>query len=155
VWFARRSARKFVDPGMLDNLVGGGVAAGASVAATVEREAWEEAGIPGELARRAVPAGAIHVRRAVPDGLQRETLFVHDLELPPDFIPANRDGEAVEHRLVDLAEAARLIAQDGSADDATVDASLVVLDFLIRHGAIVPDAPNYLALEGLRHRGRE
>jgi len=38
-----------IDPGMLDNLVGGGIAAGATVIDTVVREAWEEAGIRAEV----------------------------------------------------------------------------------------------------------
>ena len=67
------------------------------------------------------------------DGLQLETLFVHDLALPPDFVPRNQDGEVSGHRLVDLAEAARLIAQESGSDEVTVDASLVVLDYLT-HG---------------------
>jgi 8-oxo-dGTP pyrophosphatase MutT (NUDIX family) len=153
MWLARRSPAKAVDPGRLDNLVGGGIAAGERVDGTVIREAWEEAGIAADVARRATPAGAVHVRRALEDGLQRETMFVHDLVLDRDFAPANQDGEAVEHRLVDLPEAARLIAQPGGPDEVTVDASLAVLDYLLRHGAIAPDASGYLALEELRYRG--
>src|SRR5436309_3138537 len=45
MWLARRSPSKGIDPGLLDNLVGGGLASGASVAATIVKEAWEEAGI--------------------------------------------------------------------------------------------------------------
>jgi len=150
LWFARRSPSKAVDPGLLDNLVGGGIAAGAGVRATVVREAWEEAGIAGELAARAQPAGIVHVRRALPDGLQDEVLFVHDLALPVDFVPANQDGEAVEHRLVDADGAARLIAAATGADVVTIDASLVVLDFLLRHGAFTSDAPGYAEASALR-----
>src|SRR5450755_4794352 len=46
MWLGRRSPHKAVDPGMLDNMVGGGIAAGTTVEATVIKEAWEEAGIP-------------------------------------------------------------------------------------------------------------
>ena len=155
MWLARRSAEKAVDPRLLDNLVGGGIAAGMHVDQTVVKEAWEEAGIRADVARRARPVGALHVRRSVADGLQRETMFVHDLALAPDFRPANQDGEAHDHRLVDLGEAARLITLTGGADEVTVDASLVVLDFLLRHGAIAPDAPRYVALEALRFAGAD
>ncbi|MEO5765364.1 MAG: DUF4743 domain-containing protein [Casimicrobiaceae bacterium] len=143
LWFARRSATKAVDPGMLDNLVGGGIAAGASVRDTVAREAWEEAGIAVELARTARAVGALRLRRALRDGLQDETLFVHDLALAADFVPANQDGEATAHRLVDFAGAARIIAAGAGPDVATVDASLVTLNFLLRHGVFAPDAPGY------------
>ena len=153
MWLARRSPDKAVDPGLLDNLVGGGVAAGLRVDETLVKEAWEEAGIGALLARSARPAGAVHLRRPLFDGLQRETVFVHDLALPQEFVPANQDGEAVEHRLVDVAEAARAIAQSDDPDEVTVDASLVVLDYLIRLGEIAPDQPGFAALEALRHAG--
>jgi 8-oxo-dGTP pyrophosphatase MutT (NUDIX family) len=149
MWIARRSAQKAVDPGLLDNLVGGGIAAGFRVDDTVVKEAWEEAGIDEAIARRARPAGIVHVVKPMFDGLQRETLFVHDLALSAQFVPHNRDGEAVEHRLVDLQEAARIIAVEHGDDEATLDASLVVLDYLVRQGAIRPDQPRYGALARL------
>ena len=155
MWLASRSADKAVDPCLLDNLIGGGIAAGTRVDQTVVKEAWEEAGIRPDVARRARPAGALHVRRVVTDGLQRETMFVHDLALAPEFRPANQDGEAHDHRLVDLAQAAHLIGVADGADEVTVDASLVVLDYLLRHGAIAPDAPHYVALEALRFAGAD
>jgi len=151
MWVARRSKDKAIDPGLLDNLVGGGIAAGQSVAETVIKEAREEAGIAASAAALAHPAGAVHIHREQPDGLQRETIFVHDLWLPADFVPAGQDGEVVDHRLVTLAEAARLIGHEDGPDVVTADAGLVILDCLLRHGAIAPDAPGYLALEQLRH----
>jgi 8-oxo-dGTP pyrophosphatase MutT (NUDIX family) len=153
LWFARRSPNKGIDPGRLDNLVGGGIAAGDRVGDTLIREAWEESGIAADVARRARPTGAVHVRRALPDGLERETIFVHDLALSRHFVPANQDGEVVEYRRVDVYEAARLIAQDGDPDEVTVDASVVVLDFLLRNSKISADASDYLALEALRRTG--
>jgi len=150
MWFARRSPAKAIDPGLLDNLVGGGIAAGSSVAATAVREAWEEAGIPGDLAATATRTGSVHVCRIRPDGLHRETIFVHDLVLPAAFRPTCHDGEAVDHRRVDLATAARCIAIASGGDDAvTVDASLVVLDCLLRHGAIPRASPDFAALAAL------
>ena len=151
MWIARRSTTKSIDPDMLDNLVGGGIAAGQSVASTVVKEAWEEAGIVAAAAALAQPAGAIHVCREQPDGLQRETIFVHDLWLPPDFVPAGQDGEVVAHRLMPLSDVGPLIANDEGPDVVTADAALVMLDCLLRHGAIAPDAPGYLALERLQH----
>jgi len=151
MWIARRSPTKSIDPSLLDNLVGGGIAVGQSVAATVVKESREEAGIPAAAAAGARPAGAVHLCRMRRDGLQRETIFVHDLWLPPDFVPAGEDGEAVEHRLVSLDEAAKLIAQADGSDVVTADASLVILDCLLRHAAIAADATDYLALDSLRH----
>jgi len=149
MWIARRSPHKAVDPGLLDNLVGGGIAAAMRVDETVAKEAWEEAGIDATRAGAARPVGVVHAVRTMFDGLQRETLYVHDLALPPTFVPRNQDGEAVEHRLVSLDEAARIVATSGGDDEATLDASLVILDYLVRHGAIRPDQPRYAALVGL------
>jgi 8-oxo-dGTP pyrophosphatase MutT (NUDIX family) len=151
MWFGRRSPRKAVDPGMLDNLVGGGIAAGATVAATVVKEAWEEAGIPAALAATAIPAGALRICRAHPYGLERETVFAHDLMLAPDFVPTGVDGEVVEFRLETIASAARLIANESDPDVVTVDASLVVVDWLLRHGALHADTADRAALAALCH----
>jgi len=155
MWFARRSPTKAIDPGMLDNLVGGGIAAGHTVAGTVVKEAWEEAGARADLAATARPAGTVRLCRTQPDGLQRETIHVHDLWLPADFVPNGKDGEVVEHRLVTLAEAARLIALAEGPDVVTVDASLVVLDCLIRHGAIAARAAALRTLDALRRPALE
>ena len=151
IWFARRSATKAVDPGLLDNLVAGGVAAGYRLDETLVKEACEEAGIPAALARTARPAGIVHAVKPMFDGLQRELLFVHDLALPRDFVPANQDGEAVEHRLVDLSEAAATIAATHGPNETTPAASLVVLDYLIRHGHVAADDPLYVRLDALLH----
>jgi 8-oxo-dGTP pyrophosphatase MutT (NUDIX family) len=152
MWLARRSNTKAVDPGMLDNLIGGGVAAGYRIDETLVKEAFEEAGVPEALARMARPAGIVHSVKPMFDGLQRELLFVHDLALPHDFVPVNQDGEVVEHRLVELAEAASTIAIVKGRDEVTTDASLVVLDYLIRHGLVAADDPSYVELDALLHR---
>lgn len=154
MWLARRSPAKAIDPGMLDNLVGGGIAAGATVGETLVKEAWEEAGIDAALASRAQPTGALRVRRMQPDGLQHETIHVHDLWLPRAFSPANQDGEVVEHRLVPLAEVPALLAHDEPPDALTADASLVALSALIRLGAIDADDPLFPWLADLCGLGR-
>jgi 8-oxo-dGTP pyrophosphatase MutT (NUDIX family) len=149
MWIARRSPTKSIDSGMLDNLVGGGIAAGASIADTVIKEAWEEAGIAAVLARTAQPAGRVDLCREQPDGLQRETIHVHDLMLPPDFAPANQDGEVVDFRCVALPATARLVALTTGADVVTADASLVIVDCLLRHRMIDERDSEYGALTTL------
>ena len=151
MWLARRSADKAIDPLQLDNLVGGGIAAGMGIVETLVKEAWEEAGIPGVLAAQAQRAGALHIYRDQPDGLQSETIFVHDLWLPDDFAPSNQDGEAIEHRRVAMDEVARLIALSSGRDVITADASLVILDFLLRQGAIDPASSACAGLRQLLH----
>jgi len=132
MWVARRSPTKAIDPGMLDNLVGGGIAAATSVTRTVVKESWEEAGIPAPLASRAQPAGILHVERRLPDGLQDEILFAHELWLPPGFAPANQDGEAVEQYKLSFEAVATLLDQDDGPAAMTVDATVVALTALVR-----------------------
>jgi len=100
MWLARRASSKPIDPGILDNLVGGGIAADSSVEKTLAKEAWEEAGVPEELARRATRGGTARILREVPEGVQSETVHVYDLDLPADFEPKNQDGEVSEFLLL-------------------------------------------------------
>jgi 8-oxo-dGTP pyrophosphatase MutT (NUDIX family) len=134
---------------MLDNLVGGGIAAGESVREAVTRECWEEAGIGAPLATHAASMNTLTVRREGPDGLQWETIFVHDLWLPAAFVPVNQDAEVTEHRRVTLPDAARLLAVSGGPDEVTLDASLVALDALLRHAGPALFAQHADALRAL------
>jgi 8-oxo-dGTP pyrophosphatase MutT (NUDIX family) len=147
MWLARRSATKAIDPGLLDNLVGGGIASGATVSATLIREAWEEAGLDEELARQARRAGSVRIYRDQPDGLQYETIHVYDLWLGSDFVPANQDGESVAHQLCVPDDILVVLATDA----ITADASLVIVDLLLRHGHIARDDPSFGQLGALRH----
>jgi 8-oxo-dGTP pyrophosphatase MutT (NUDIX family) len=124
MWLARRAASKAIDPGLLDNLVGGGVTAGLSLEEVLVKEAWEEAGIPGELARTARRGGEVQVLREVPEGVQSETVHVFDLALPEGFEPRNQDGEVSEYLLVDF--------QDVEKQDLTLEARLAAQDYFTR-----------------------
>lgn len=147
MWLARRSPTKAIDPGLLDNLVGGGIASGTTFAETIIREAREEAGVGEDIAGHARCAGVVEICRDVREGLQRETIYVHDFWLPPDFVPVNEDGEATEHRLCRPEDVLSVLA----GDDITGDASLVIVDLLLRHGCVAADDPSFAALQALRH----
>jgi 8-oxo-dGTP pyrophosphatase MutT (NUDIX family) len=133
MWIARRSDDKAIDPGMLDNLVGGGLASGLTIRETLVKEAWEEAGIPAQLAATARHEGALQIVREVPEGLHAEVIDLHDLVLPAEFTPRNQDGEVAEVRLLSFEEVADQIAGDANF---TVDAALVALDCLARQGTL-------------------
>ena len=75
--------------------------------------------------------------------LRDDTLFVYDLELPADFVPRNHDGEIADFRLMPLSEVERLLAE---TEDFKFNVGLVIIDFLIRHGYLTPDDPQYSAL---------
>ncbi len=133
LWIARRSAAKATDPGMWDNLVGGGVPRGQSPADALAREAWEEAGLDARgVALPRDAAAVLQLRRDVPEGLQYEWLYAYDLALPEGRVPVNQDGEVAGFERM-APEAAMRCALDGAM---TVDAALVTLDFGLRHGLL-------------------
>lgn len=150
MWIARRSSTKPIDPGLLDNLVGGGIASGLSIGETVLKEAREEAGIPRALASTAQHRGTVKIFREQPDGVQRETVYVYDLALPPDFVPRGDDGEVADYRLAAIDEVARWIGDARGDPMVTDDASLVIVDWLLRHGYVRPSSAGYGALDHLR-----
>jgi 8-oxo-dGTP pyrophosphatase MutT (NUDIX family) len=127
MWIARRAAHKAVDPGRLDNLVGGGIAAGESAAIALLREAAEEAGIPAALAVSAKEVARLHARRPEADGVHDEDLHVYALTLPDDFVPENRDGEVAAFMPMTAAEVSARILADAFTEDAAAVASLWLL----------------------------
>ncbi|SAK78113.1 NUDIX hydrolase [Caballeronia calidae] len=136
LWIARRSDTKSTDPGMLDNVVAGGIGWGLELTPTLVKECWEEAGMSADLARTAGRGRTFHVLQSLPEGTQAEQIFVYDVFLPPDFAPRNQDGEVGEHRLARIEDVARWI-EEGRL---TVDASLATLDCMLRHQWIDEDA---------------
>jgi 8-oxo-dGTP pyrophosphatase MutT (NUDIX family) len=142
VWIARRSPSKSIDPGRLDNLVGGRIAAGMSVDETLRKEAWEEAGVAPALLGDLNCVDAVRVEYSVPEGLHREILFVHDLWLPPDFTPVNQDGEVSEIRRMPVED----VLDNLLVGEFTLDAGAVMIDGLLRLGAVPPEDAQYLDL---------
>lgn len=145
LWIARRSPHKATDPGLYDNLVGGGVAAGQSPHQALLREAWEEAGLRPAQLLGLTAAGALRLRRDIPEGLQHEWLYVFDVELPAGLRPSNQDGEVAGFELLPLKQALDLAC----GPLMTVDAALVTLDFAQRHGRL-PDPELAAGLAALR-----
>lgn len=143
LWIARRSYSKPTDPGLLDNLVGGGVPHGQTPAECVLREGWEEAGLaPAQM--QGLQAGRrFRVARDIPEGFQLEEVSVFDLALPPGLQPVNQDGEVHSVALMPVAEALACAA----AGEMTVDAALVTLDFALRHRLLPAEAQARLAAQ--------
>lgn len=149
MWIGRRAKDKPVAPGKLDNLVAGGQPHGLSILDNLVKECAEEADIPEQIARRAWPVSAITYTMAVPEGLRVDTLFNYDLELRPDFIPENTDGELDGFMLWPVEEVAERVR---TSDEFKFNVNLVIIDFLIRHGLIGPEHPEYLDLVAGLHQ---
>jgi hypothetical protein len=149
LWVGRRSPKKAVAPGKLDNLVAGGVGYPYGLIETLIKECGEEASLSEALASKSVPVSAVSYRMEVKHGLRDDVLFCYDLDCPRDFIPQNTDGELVAFDLRD-ASAAIDIARQG--DDFKFNVNLVLIDFGLRHGLIDAGDPEYLALTTGLHR---
>jgi 8-oxo-dGTP pyrophosphatase MutT (NUDIX family) len=149
LWVGRRAPDKSVAPDKLDNIVAGGIGNGHGLADTLVKEADEEAAIPPGLIARAVPAGAVSYRMETALGIRDDILFVYDLELPPDFVPRNRDGEFAGFELM---PAAAVLARIRAGDDFKFNVNLVILDYAVRHGILSPDDVEYLDVATGLHR---
>lgn len=143
LWIARRAADRIHFPNKLDNLVAGGLPQGLSLETNLRKECREEADIPAELVKNARPVGAISYCCETPVGLKPDTLYCYDLALPDSFVPQNTDGEVAEFQLMDLDV---VIKRVRDTDEFKANCNLVILDFLVRHGAIRPEEGNYLEL---------
>ena len=148
MWLGKRSRHKPTYPSMLDNLCAGGIIYGHGVRETLIKEAGEEASIPRALAERAVPTGAITYCCERDGGLRPDILFVYDLELPRDFVPAPGDDEIESFSLRPIDEVIEIVR---NSFDFKFNCNLVIIDFLVRHGFITPDEPDYIQIvTGLR-----
>jgi 8-oxo-dGTP pyrophosphatase MutT (NUDIX family) len=151
MWIGQRAPDKRVAPGKLDHMVAGGLAHGYSVDETVVKEAAEEADVPDALARRARPVGALTYVTELEQGLRDDTLFLFDLELPPDFVPRNTDGELTGFELWDIDT---VMARVRETDDFKFNIAPVLIDFFLRHGLLDPDRePDYLTIVRQLHAG--
>ncbi|MEN8167304.1 MAG: DUF4743 domain-containing protein [Pseudomonadota bacterium] len=150
LWIARRSADRRNFPDKLDNMVAGGLPQDLALQENLVKECWEEAAVPAEIVRRAKPVGALTYCRETPVGLKPDTLYCYDLELPADFKPVNTDGEVAEFYLIPVEEVAQIVRE---TDEFKLNCNLVIIDFLVRHGIIAPESPDYLEIaQGLHER---
>jgi isopentenyldiphosphate isomerase len=148
MWIGRRAKDKHTYPGMLDNTVAGGQPMGIGLLENLIKECKEEAAIPEALARRAHGVGAITYCMEAEDGLKPDVQFCYDLEMPADFTPRNTDGEIEEFMLWPIARVAEIVRD---TQEFKFNCNLVIIDFLVRHGLIAPEHPDYLEIvKGLR-----
>jgi isopentenyldiphosphate isomerase len=149
-WLGRRSSQKPTWPGMLDHIVAGGQPHGISVVDNMRKECEEEASIPAALAQHAVPVGVCSYEYSNAKSLRRDVIFCYDLLLPDSFVPAPLDGEVEEFLLLPVEEVAEIVNNTTSTTPRTAqfkdNCNLVVIDFLVRHGYLTPERPEYLQI---------
>ncbi|KAI8907460.1 NUDIX hydrolase domain-like protein [Powellomyces hirtus] len=150
MWIAKRSDTKQTYPGMLDNLVGGGLATTTNPLENIIKECGEEAGLDIAAAFKVVSTGVLcfflddSERGWVPD-----TEWVYDLELPSSFDPQPVDGEVQAFHLWDL----ETVKEHLHKGEFMNESALVVIDFLIRFGLVTAmNEPDYIEIVARMHR---
>jgi thiamine pyrophosphokinase len=133
LWVARRSPHKALDPGKLDHIVAGGIAAGHTPQETLIKEAAEEAAIPAALAAAARPVGTVAYAMVRDEGLRRDVLHCYDLDLPEDFTPRPNDDEVESYALWPIA---RVFETVRDTDLFKFNVNLVLIDLFLREGLI-------------------
>jgi len=96
-WVQQRALDKATDPGLWDTLMGGLMAADESPELTLQREAWEEAGLTAVELVDVQWRGAFTVRRPLDNtGYMIERIRVAQVVLAQGRIPVNQDGEVAQ-----------------------------------------------------------
>lgn len=121
VWLQQRAADKATDPNLWDTLMGGLIGAGESVAQTLERETWEEAGLRLPALRELRHLGRVGVRRPVTEGYMVEHIEAFDALVPEGLVPENQDGEVQRFEAVPRAG----LIERLHAEAFTLEAALV------------------------------
>ncbi|KAK7841705.1 nudix hydrolase 20 [Quercus suber] len=127
LWIGKRSQMKATYPGMLDHLAAGGLPYGIACGENLVKECEEEAGIPKSISKE----------------YKRDVLFCYDLKLPASFRPENQDGEVDSFKLIPVTHVANVIQR---TQFFKPNCSLVIIDFLFRHGYMSPEHFGYLDL---------
>ena len=126
MWVQQRALDKATDPGQWDTLMGGLVSATETIATTLARETWEEAGLRIEQLRQVAARSRLTVRRPVSDGYMIEHIDVFEAVVPAGLAPLNQDGEVAAFECLSV-EALRERLHAGAF---TLEAALILLDSL-------------------------
>ncbi|KAL6928878.1 hypothetical protein ACO0SA_002208 [Hanseniaspora valbyensis] len=161
MWIPRRSKTKATWPLKLDNVVAGGLGNGDSVDKTLWKELKEEANLDKPTIENNIKmVGCLSYFYFSDDldtckfddeknVLTSELEFIYDLEFPTTVIPKINDSEVHEFKHYSLQELVDLL----KSNDFKPNCSLVVVDFLVRHGYInVTNEPNYTEILLKTHR---
>lgn len=129
IWLQRRALDKEIDPGKLDTLAGGLVAAGESLEVGLAREVWEEAGlsldnISGLKTVSNVRKGGV-LKVCCPidthiGGYMVEECHWFVADVAEGVIPENRDGEVLDFVRLTWAKLQQKMKLGCCADEATL-----------------------------------
>lgn len=143
LWVPQRNPNKSTYPGLLDNTVAGGVAAGEMPFECLIREASEEAGMNAADVRKGARAAGtvtwfnISDERAggQPGLMNPGVLYVYDLEVEPDVVFNPADDDVYAFHLMDVQQ----VKDEMKGGNFKPASANVMMDFFIRHGFITAD----------------
>lgn len=128
VWVQQRALDKATDPGQWDTTMGGLIAAGESIAQTLARETWEEAGLQIDALQRVAPFGRFTERRPLAEGYMVEHIEMFEALAPEGLTPVNQDGEVERFECLDRAT----LVERLHADAFTLEAAMILAEWLAR-----------------------
>lgn len=144
LWIGTRARDRRIFPGLLDNMVAGGLPHGLSLQENLVKECHEEAGMPENLALQAKAVSAITYNAISEKGYKPDTLYCYDIELSEEFTPVNTDGEVEKFELLPVAEVINKVRQGGLFKP---NCNLVLIDFFARHGLLDAHETEFLEIQ--------
>ena len=144
LWVGRRAADKALDPGKLDHLVAGGVPAGLTPAATLVKEAAEEAAIAPDAGAASGACRRHPLRHGAAGGSAPRPAALLRSGVPTEFCPraAGRRGGVVRS----LADCRACWRRSATTDEFKFNVNLVLIDLFLRRGLIANDGAAALRL---------
>lgn len=125
LYLSLRAPTKQTDPNKWDSIAGGLLNSADTLERGLERETFEEAGVPAsELTCRTPIRSILRVQRPLHEGFQNEEVLTSDCILAPHVQPKNMDGEVSEIKTFTIEETLTLIEEDM----VTAEAMVVLLD---------------------------
>jgi len=152
MWLAKRAGDLYSHPNKLDVVAAGGISTAVNRMATLADEAKQEANIPESLTKQSDFGGAIDFTCERRGGVRSEVDFSYDLKLPGDFVPKNLDGEVANFQLWPIERVAELVR---TTNDIKYNCNMVITSFLVRHGFIDEQHPEFEALRAYLEPHRE
>ena len=140
MWIARRSSKKPMFPGQLDNMVAGGWPVDLTIEENVIKECAEEAGMCESLACQSKSVGVMTYVMEIEKGLRRHAMYLYDLEVPESFVPRPVDGEVDSFHRMPIDEVSRIVRD---TCEFKYNSSMAIIDFLCRSGRITAETHGY------------
>ena len=92
-------------------------------------------------------------RYAAKKGLSTKILATYDVEMPGGFTPVCGDGEVEGFQLMPVTDVIESIRTD--PDAWKPNSALVMIEFAMRHGYLLPDEPGYFEIGRLLRAGAQ